>query len=90
VNGASVDAFLADALSAELPDADLVVANIARATIERLATRVRCRMLVASGYLDSEPATLTDFRPVRRCVSDGWAADLYAREESARSRDSRV
>ena len=90
VNGASVDAFLADALTVELPDADVVLANIARATIERLAAGVRCRMFVASGYLDVEPTSLTGFRHVRRRVRDGWAADLYAREESARSRDSRV
>jgi ribosomal protein L11 methyltransferase len=90
VNGASVDVFLADALTAELPAADVVVANIARATIEALAARVRCRMLVASGYLDAEPTSLTGFCHLRRRVTDGWAADLYAHEESARSRDSRV
>jgi ribosomal protein L11 methyltransferase len=90
VNSASVDAFLADGLTAELPDADVVVANIARATIEALAARVRCRMLVASGYLDVEPTSLTGFRHVRRRVNDGWAADLYAYGDSARSRDSHV
>jgi ribosomal protein L11 methyltransferase len=90
VNGATVNAFLADALTVELPDADVVVANIARATIEGLAPHVRCRMLVASGYLDVEPTILKDFRHVRRRVSDSWAADLYAHGESARSRDSHV
>jgi ribosomal protein L11 methyltransferase len=90
VNGASVDAFLADGLTAELPEADVVVANIERATVEALAARVRCRMLVASGYLDVEPTSLTGFRHVRRRASDGWAADLYAHGESARSRDNYV
>jgi ribosomal protein L11 methyltransferase len=90
VNAVSVDVFLADALTAELPGADVVVANIARAAIEALAARVRCRMLVASGYLDVEPTILKGFRHVRRRVRDGWAADLYVDEESARSRDSRV
>ena len=91
VNRASVEAFLADALSAELPTADAVVANIARETIEALAPRLRCRLLVASGYLETGSTRLPGFRHLRRQVTDRWAADLYAREDvSARSRDRRV
>lgn len=91
VNGASVDASVADALTAELPPADVAVANIARGTVEALAPSLRCRMLVASGYLESEPTGLAGFRHVRRRAADGWAADLYARADvSARTRDSPV
>ena len=90
-NHASVDTSLADALTAELPTADVVVANIARETIEAFASRLRCRLLVASGYLDTEPTGLTGFRHLRRRTADRWAADLYAHEGvSMRSRDSRV
>jgi ribosomal protein L11 methyltransferase len=90
-NHASVDASLADALAADPPVTDVAVANIARETIEALAPRLRCRLLVASGYLDSAPAGLVGFRHLRRRGADGWAADLYAPEElSARSRHSRV
>jgi len=91
VNHASVEVSLADALATELPSADVAVANIAREPIEVLAPRLRCRLLVASGYLDTEPTGLAGFRPLRRRVADGWAADLYTREDvSARSRHSRV
>jgi ribosomal protein L11 methyltransferase len=91
VNDVSVEASLADALTAELPSADVVVANIAREPIEALAPRLRCRMLVASGYLETEPTSLTGFHHVRRRAADGWAVDLYARADvSAPSRDSRV
>jgi ribosomal protein L11 methyltransferase len=77
-NHASVDASLADTPAADLPFADVVVANIARETIEMLAARVRCRRLVASGYLDSDPAGLVGLRHLRRRGADDWAADLYA------------
>jgi ribosomal protein L11 methyltransferase len=90
-NRASVDASMADACTADLPFTDVVVANIARDTIEALAPRVRCRRLVASGYLETDPRDLVGFRPLRRRGADGWAADLYAPAElPARSRHSRI
>ena len=90
-NHVDVDASLADALAADLPFADVVVANIARETIEALASRVHCRLLVASGYLDTDPPGLVGFSHLRRRGVDGWAADLYASEElPARSRHSPV
>jgi ribosomal protein L11 methyltransferase len=90
-NDAPVDVSLADALAADLPSADVVVANIARETVEAIAPRARCRLFVASGYLDADPPGLAEFRHLRRREADGWAADLYAREElPVRSRHSRV
>jgi ribosomal protein L11 methyltransferase len=90
-NEASVDVLLADALAEDLPFADVAVANIARDTVEALAPRLRCRVLVASGYLDGDPPSLAGFRQLRRRSADGWAADLYAPEElPTRSRHSRV
>jgi ribosomal protein L11 methyltransferase len=80
-NQASVDVSLADALAAGLPGADVVVANIARETVEALAQRVRCRLFAASGYLDAEPPELAGYRHLRRRAVDGWAADLYAPDE---------
>ena len=89
-NRVSVDASLADALTAELPPADVAVANIARGTVEALAPRLRCRMLVASGYLETEPVGLPGFRHERRRAADGWAADLFAREDVSARSHSRV
>ena len=90
-NGVEVEVQLADALAAELPAADLVVANIARPTVDALAARLRCRVLVASGYLDSEPVASAGLRHRERRSADGWAADVYEPAElSARSRHSDV
>jgi ribosomal protein L11 methyltransferase len=90
-NHASVDVSLGDALVADLPLADVVVANIARDAVEALATRLRCRLLVASGYLDRDPVWLAGFRRLRRRGADGWVADLFAPDKlPARSRHSRV
>jgi ribosomal protein L11 methyltransferase len=90
-NDATVDVSLADALAADLPFADVVVANIARDTVETLAPRLSCRLLVASGYLDTDPPRLDGFRCLRQHATDGWAAGVYAPEELlARSRHSRV
>jgi ribosomal protein L11 methylase PrmA len=90
-NRASVDVSLADALASDLPPADVVVANITRETVEALAPRLRCQLLVASGYLDRDPARLPGFHHLRRSGADGWSADLYAPDElSTRSRHSRV
>ena len=90
-NGVEVEVRLADALAAELPPAELVVANIARPTVEALAARLRCRVLVASGYLDSESVALAGLRHRERRSAAGWAADVYERVElSARSRHSGV
>jgi ribosomal protein L11 methyltransferase len=79
-NHASVDVALADVLAEDLPFADVAVANITRETVEELASRLRCRLLVASGYLDSASAELAGFRHLRRCGVDGWVSDLYAQD----------
>ena len=76
-NGIQVEARLADALTAELPACDLALANIARSTVEALAGRLRCRVLVASGYLETEPVELPGFRHRERRLAEGWAADVY-------------
>jgi ribosomal protein L11 methyltransferase len=90
-NETPVDVSLADALAEDLPFADVAVANIARDTVEALAPRLRCRLLVASGYLDSDPPGLAGFRHLRRRGADEWVADVYAPKElPARSRHSRV
>jgi ribosomal protein L11 methyltransferase len=90
-NQVSVEVSLADVLAADLPFADVAVANITREAVAALAARFRCRLLVASGYLDTDPRRLAGFRHLRRRAADGWAADLYAPEElSTRSRHSRV
>jgi ribosomal protein L11 methyltransferase len=90
-NAVSVKVSLGDALAVELGAADVAVANVAADAIRALAPRLRCRLLVASGYLETEPAGLRGYRHLRRRVADGWAADLYVHAAvSARNRHSRV
>jgi ribosomal protein L11 methyltransferase len=90
-NAVAVEVSLGDALVVELPPADVTVANMASEAIESLAPRLRCRLLVASGYLASERIGLAGYRRLRRHVAGGWAADLYARVDvSAPNRHSHV
>jgi ribosomal protein L11 methyltransferase len=90
-NGVAVEMSLGDALVVELPPADLALANIASEAIVALAPRLRCRLLVASGYLETERIGLAGYRHLRRQVADGWAADLFARDKVwAQNRHSRV
>jgi ribosomal protein L11 methyltransferase len=79
-NDAAVEARVADAAVAALPDTDLAVANITLDAVERLGPRLRSRRAVTSGYLVSEQPALAGFRIVERRERDGWAADVWARE----------
>ncbi len=76
-NGVTVDARRADVLSDELPQTDAAVANITYHALQALGPRLRCRHLVSSGYLPSDPPECSPFRHVRRVARDGWAADLF-------------
>jgi ribosomal protein L11 methyltransferase len=80
-NGAAVEASVAEALEAELPQTDIAVANITRPTLEAVAPRVRSRVLVGSGYLPTDASELSGYRHVRRVTRDSWAADLYEAAE---------
>jgi ribosomal protein L11 methyltransferase len=76
-NGVDVNVVRADVLADDVPAADVALANITSAVLTELAPRLRCRSLVSSGYLASEPNSLPPFEHVRRIVRDGWAADLH-------------
>jgi ribosomal protein L11 methyltransferase len=90
-NAVAVEVLHADALSVEVPPADVAVANVTSEAIRALAPRLRCRLLVASGYLDTELIGLRGYRHLRRRVAGGWAADLYAcAAVSAQNRHRRV
>jgi ribosomal protein L11 methyltransferase len=90
-NKAAVEVSLGDALVVELPPADVAVANLSSETIGAIAPRLRCRLLIASGYLETESIRLGGYRRLRRRAADGWAADVYARGgHSAQNRHNRV
>jgi ribosomal protein L11 methyltransferase len=77
-NGVEVEARLFGANAADLPPADVAVANISLADVERL--RLDAGHAVTSGYLAADRPRLAGYRSVDRREVDGWAADLYARE----------
>ena len=79
-NGVDLDLRALDAVTGDLPAADVVVANIALEVVEALAARVDCRRLVLSGYLAAELPAAPGFVHVARREASGWAADAYARE----------
>ncbi|MDQ3778738.1 MAG: 50S ribosomal protein L11 methyltransferase [Actinomycetota bacterium] len=79
-NGVDVTVELADALTADLPAADAVVANIDLVSIEALAPRLEARALITAGYFHSRVPRAAGFRHVERRVDGGWAADRWVRE----------
>jgi len=78
-NGVEVDARLVDALAVQLPVAEVAVANVTLAVVERLAPRLESGLFVASGYLDGDEPRLDGWLRRDRRSSDGWGADLFER-----------
>ena len=76
-NGVEVETLILDATAAELPAADLVVANIAPGPVAALSGRLRCVAAITSGYLVSDTPELAGFAVAERSELDGWAADLH-------------
>jgi ribosomal protein L11 methyltransferase len=79
VNGVELDAHCSDALTDDLPAADVVVANVALDVVERLLPRVDAHLAITSGYLERDDPRVTGWRRIDRGDREGWAADLYER-----------
>ena len=77
-NGVRIDVIRADVLVDELPDADLLVANIELQVVEALLARRPAPRAITSGYFTHEQPQVTGWTPVTRVELDGWAADLLA------------
>jgi ribosomal protein L11 methyltransferase len=78
-NGVSVDVRQADLREDALPDADLVLANIAAEAVLELSPKLRAPRAITSGYLISDEPALEGYTVVRRIQQGGWAADLHVR-----------
>jgi ribosomal protein L11 methyltransferase len=78
-NGVDVVAHRADALLAELPSTDVVVANVSLEAIEGVLPRLGARVVVTSGYLERDEPAAPGWRRVERRDREGWAADLFER-----------
>jgi ribosomal protein L11 methyltransferase len=81
VNGAAVEARLADALEDGLPRADVAVANISLEAVEQIVPRLDAATVVTSGYLERGAPRTEGLRHEQRLTEGGWAADLFRREE---------
>ncbi len=84
VNGVRLEALLLDAEIEPLPTADVAVANVLIAPVERILARLGARAAITSGYLDSDTPTAPGWRHVDRVEADGWAADRFERDRAER------
>jgi ribosomal protein L11 methyltransferase len=78
-NGVSVEVRLADLRDDALPEADLVLANIAAEAVLELSPKLRAPRAITSGYLISDEPQLEGYKLERRIQEGGWAADLHVR-----------
>jgi ribosomal protein L11 methyltransferase len=78
-NDVEVSVLHADAVTDEIPRADVAVANIELAAVAALAPRAPARVLVTSGYRVGDTLEPVGLRRVERRTEDGWAADLFER-----------
>jgi ribosomal protein L11 methyltransferase len=79
-NGVDLDVELARDGAAALRPVDVVVANIDLRTLDGLGSRLECRLVITSGYYETDRPTLAGFGHRRRLVQEKWAADLFERE----------
>ena len=79
-NGVEVEVRQLDAAADPLPRAETVIANINARLVGVVGGRVDCETLVTSGYFEPHVPAPPGFRRVDRVATDGWAADVYARE----------
>jgi ribosomal protein L11 methyltransferase len=78
-NGVELEVALADLHEGALPEADLVLANIAGDAVLALAPALRARRAITSGYLVADDVLLEGYERERRVDREGWAADLHVR-----------
>ena len=79
VNGVALEAVLLDGESDELPGADVAVANVLLAPVEKVMARLDARAAITSGYLATDLPAAPGWQHVDRLELDGWAADRFVR-----------
>ena len=78
-NGVSIAARVLDGESDELPSADIAVANVLLAPVERILARLDARVAITSGYLAADLPRAPGWKAVDRLELDDWAADRFER-----------
>lgn len=80
-NGLAIDVRRGDALRDELPQVDLLLANVDRATVERVLARGAAAAAITSGYLVRDTISAPGWDRSDRLELDGWAADAWIRRD---------
>ena len=80
-NGVELDCALVDAFAGGLPAADVALVNISPEAVGQILPGLDADTVVTSGYLERDRPEGDGFRHERRVAADGWAADLFRREE---------
>jgi ribosomal protein L11 methyltransferase len=78
-NGVAVDVLLLDGERAELPPADVAVANVLLAPVERILARLDTNLAITSGYLVDDLPSAPGWTRLDRLELEGWAADRFVR-----------
>jgi len=78
-NGVELDARVVDALSGQLPAADVAVANVLLAPVETILARLDAREAITSGYLAGERPAHRGWAHLETMTLDGWAVDHFRR-----------
>ena len=80
-NRVELACLLTDALAADLPATEVALVNISLDAVGQILPSLAARTVVTSGYLERDRPETDGFRHERRVAADGWAADLFRREE---------
>jgi ribosomal protein L11 methyltransferase len=78
-NGVEIDVRVGDALRDELPEADVLLANIELRAVEAVLARWEGRCAIASGYLVREALRAPGWERELRLELEGWAAERFWR-----------
>ena len=76
-NGVELDVHLVDAESERLPAADVAVANVLLAPVERILARLDSAVAITSGYLAGERPQNRRWTAGTHIELGGWSADLF-------------
>jgi len=79
-NHVEIDIRRGDALTAVLPESDVVVANIDLASVEKVGERLDAGVLISAGYFHSRMPSIAGFAHRERRIDGGWAADWFERQ----------
>ncbi len=80
-NGVEIDVRALDARRGDLPQADLLVANIELATVAGLLAARPAPRAITSGYLVGEAPRAEGWMRVATLELEGWSADVFVTDD---------